>query len=141
MAYEYSTKLTENSAKAVGTSLSISTKYSVEVCTMIRGKQLAKAKQMLEEVTKQKRAVPLNRYGGEVPHKKGMMRGRYPIKCCTAIKNILESAEANAQFKGLNTAKLVVKHIAAQQGPTVMHHGRHGRKAKRTHIEVVLEEQ
>ena len=56
-------------------------------------------------------------------------------------EKILKSAEANAQYKGLNSANLFIKHVSAQKGPTTHHYGRHrGRKAKRTHIEIVLEE-
>jgi large subunit ribosomal protein L22 len=141
MAYKYSAKGTENSAKAVGRALPISTKYSVEVCNLLRGKKLERAKTILENVQEQKQAVPLKRYGTEVPHKKGMLSGRYPIKCCKEIHFILKSAESNAQLKGLNTAQLKIKHISAQKGPKTMHHGRHGRKSKRTHIEVILEEE
>ncbi|HSU72316.1 MAG TPA: uL22 family ribosomal protein, partial [Candidatus Binatia bacterium] len=54
------------------------------------------------------------------------------------VLEVLESAEANAQFKGLTTADLVVHHAAAQQGPTARGQGRTGGWAKRTHVEIVL---
>ena len=70
-----------------------------------------------------------------------MAAGRYPIKACQHILALLESAESNAQFKGLSTADLIVTHISAQKGPDTWRYGRHiRRQAKRTHIEIILEE-
>ena len=54
---------------------------------------------------------------------------------------MLKSVEANAQFKGLSTADLIIKHIIAQKGPNVWRYGRQKRRhAKKTHIEVIVEE-
>jgi large subunit ribosomal protein L22 len=141
MAYKYSTEIGENCAKAVGISLPISRKQSIMVCNFIRNKNVKKAKEHLAEVIVKKKAVPFTRFNDDVGHKAGMAAGRYPVNACKNILALLESAEANAQFKGLSTADLVVKHASAQQGPGVWRYGRHHRrKAKRTHIEIVLEE-
>ena len=54
---------------------------------------------------------------------------------------LIESAEANAQFKGLNTSKLVISHISANKASKAWHYGRKSRrKMKRTNVEVIVEE-
>jgi len=139
MSYKYSTQTNENNAKAVGVALPISTKQSYNVCKAIRGKKLQTAKKLLQEVIKQKKAIAYTKYNKDTGHKAGMSAGRYPIKTCKHVLSILESAEANAQFKGLSTANLIIKHTSAQQGPKIPRHGRNGGQTKRTHIEIVLE--
>jgi large subunit ribosomal protein L22 len=138
--YKYSTKIEENMAKAVSHSLPISTKAGREICRFIKGMPVAKAKETLVNVTKKTQAVPYTRYFQEQAHKKGMAVGRYPVKAATNILTVIESAEANAQFKGLNTADLVVHHAASQQGPAGGGGGRTAGSPKRTHIEIVLQE-
>ena len=142
MAYKYSTKAEENNAKAVGVGLPISTKQSVMICQYVRGKKLQMAKQMLSETIGLKKPVPFTRFTNGLGHKPGKMAaGRFPIKACQHILEIIETAEANAQFKGLSTPDLVVKHISAQKAANTWRYGRQSRiKAKRTHVEVVLEE-
>ncbi|MBW3001805.1 50S ribosomal protein L22 [Candidatus Woesearchaeota archaeon] len=141
MSYKYSTNIGENCAKAVGLALPISRKQSIMICKFIRNKNVQLAKQHLSEVILKKRAVPFTRFNDDMGHKAGMAAGRYPIKACQNILALLESAEANAQFKGLSTADLVVMHASAQKGPDSWRYGRHiRRQAKRTHIEIVLEE-
>lgn len=127
-------------ARAVGRSLSISTKHSVEVCKILRGKELQRGKKMLQEVLDFKRSVPMPRYGTEIAHRPGGVRGRYPLTVCEAVLRLLDSVEANAQVKGMSTGNLIISHIAASQGPRVARHGRHGRAGKRTHVEVVVAE-
>jgi len=141
MSYKYSIKTGENCAKAVGLALPISRKQSIMICKFIRHKHVQLAKKHLAEVIVKKRAVPFTRFNDDIGHKAGMAAGRYPVKACQNILALLESAEANAQFKGLSTADLVVAHVSAQKGPDTWRYGRHiRRQAKRTHIEIVLEE-
>ncbi len=138
MAYGYSTEITEHMAKAVSHSLPISTKTSTQVCRFVKGMPVAKAKRALQDVLAMKRAVPMFRHYKETAHKPGMAVGRYPVKACKEVLGVIASAEANAQFKGLNSADLVIHHAAAQQGPTTRGQGRTGGAARRTHIEIVL---
>lgn len=141
MAYNYAVKVKENCAKARGVSMPVSHKKAILVCNFIRHKTVAKAKSLLQDVIEQKRAVPYTRFNDGVGHRKGMNAGRYPIDTCKHILALLESAESNAQFKGLSTGSLVVMHACAQRGPTTWHYGRHKRReAKRAHVEIVLEE-
>ncbi len=139
--YKYSTEITEKCAKAVGIALPVSRKDTVNICNSLRGLQVPKAKTLLENVTKLKQAIPFTRYNQEMAHRKGPMAcGRFPVKACGQILKLLKSAEANAQFKGLSTANLVIKHISAQKGPTTMRYGRRRNLTKRTHVELVVEE-
>lgn len=132
----------EYMATAKAESLPISFKQSVEICNFIRYKKVNDAKKTLMDVSNMEKAIPFTRFNGDVGHKKGMGPGRYPIKSSEKILKLLESAEANAQFKGLNTANLVIKHISANKAAKAFHFGRkRRRKAKRTNIEVIVQEE
>lgn len=141
-SYKYSTKTEgEKLAKAVGRSLRISSKMSMEICSHIRGKRALEAANFLKDVAEKKKAVPLKRFNGDIGHKTGTGPGRYPFKASVEIMKVLNNAIANAQFKGLNRESLVITHTCAHKGASNMRYGRHrGRSAKRTHVEVVLEE-
>ncbi|MBU0536381.1 MAG: 50S ribosomal protein L22 [Nanoarchaeota archaeon] len=140
--YSYPKYDKESMARSVGTDLPISTKQTLEICNMIRGKSLARAKTMLNDVIKMDMPVPFKRFTNGVGHRKGnLASGRYPIKASASILSVLESAETNAQQKGINTSRLGIVHLAAQKGSRPMRGGRHrGRMAKRSHVEVVLAE-
>lgn len=141
MAYKYSTELKENCAKAVGVSLPISLKQSVMVCVAIKGKSVDKVKKYLADVIQKKKAIPFTRFNRDMGHKKGMAAGRFPVSTCKNILSIVESAESNAQFKGLSTANLVIMHASAKKGPSTWRFGRHRRRrAKRSHVEIVIAE-
>jgi hypothetical protein len=95
----------------------------------------------LEAVVAMKEAIPYRRFNMDVGHKPGMAAGRYPVKACTAILALVKSAEANAQFKGLHSSNLYLVHVCAHKAARPMRYGRQrGRQAKRTHVEVVLQE-
>ncbi len=139
-AYKYSTKINENCAKVFGSSLPISRKHSFAICKALRKMALPKAKKYMEAVISKKQAIPFTRFTNGLGHRPGMAAGRYPIKACSHILKLLNSVEANAQFKGLSTANLILKHIVAQKASSVLRSGRQRREAKRTHIEIVVEE-
>jgi large subunit ribosomal protein L22 len=142
LKYAFSAYNKELMARVVGRDLSISKKQSVEICKWIKNRPLKQAKQLLTEVIAMKRAVPYTRFNWNVGHRPGMGPGRYPIKTATEILALLKSAEANAQVKGLNTGNLFIVHCNAQKASTPYHYGRQrGTKMKRTHIEIVLQEQ
>lgn len=132
----------ENMARVIGRSLSISFKFSVEICNFIRNKSVNDAKEALIRVIEGKiTAVPFRRFITDLGHKKKIGPGRYPKKASMEILDLLNSVEANAQFKGLNTSRLFITHISANKGTKVMHAGRkRGRKSKRTNIEIVVQE-
>lgn len=141
MSYKYSTTVGEKDAAAVGISLPISTKHTIEIAAFLRGKKLERAKTILGEVIKGKEAIPFKRFTNGVGHRRGSMAsGRFPKKACGEILKIVSSAQANAQFKGLSSSDLVVRHISAQKCSNTYSYGRRRRLAKRTSVEVVLSE-
>lgn len=140
-SYKYSTSINEHMAKASLRAEPISTKHSVEICNMLRGIALSRAKNILDEVVSMKKAVPFKRYNDNVGHRKGMGPGRYPVKAASKILSLIKTVEANAQVKGLDTESLVIKHICSHLASRPMRYGRHrGRMSKRTHVEVVVME-
>ncbi|MFH1209567.1 MAG: uL22 family ribosomal protein, partial [archaeon] len=100
-----------------------------------------KAKNILERVIQKKQAIPYRVYNKSIPHRKGnMATGRYPIKTSSIILKLLNSAEKNAQNKGL-LSKLYICAIYANKGPKQFHYSRHrGRVMKRTHLTIILKE-
>ncbi len=138
MAYSYIGS--EGSAKACGRSISVSPRHAIEVCNAIRKKNLARAKAILNAAISLKQPIPFTQFT-QVGHRRGRFcTGRFPKNACKGILSLIESAEANAVFKGLNANDLVIKHISANKAPSQWHHGRISRrKMKRVHVEVVLE--
>ncbi|MEE8168012.1 MAG: 50S ribosomal protein L22 [Candidatus Hydrothermarchaeales archaeon] len=139
----------EKIAKALGMELRISPKSAVEICRELRGKDLYKAKTLLEDVASLKKPVPLRRYKKGVAHRRGLDKayaGRYPMKAATHILKVLEGAEANAEYKGLDPESLYIKHISAQRGRIIrgFRPRAHGRATPNdevtTNLQVVLEE-
>ena len=132
----------ENIAKVMGKDLPISTKQSVEICKFIRHKDLQKVKQILNDVILMKRAIPFTRFNKDTGHRIGKIAaGRFPQKAAGHILKLINSLEANAQNKGLNTDSLYIKTIIANKASTPWHYGRlRRRKMKRTHIEIIAEE-
>jgi len=143
MVQKYSTEKydKENMARVVGRSLPISTKFCIEICNLIRNKSTEEAKKILQDAIDGKKAIPFKIFNRDLSHKKKMGPGRFPKKAAIEIINLLESAEANAQFKGLNTSNLSITHINAHLASRPWRYGRQRRrKAKRTHAEIVVAE-
>jgi large subunit ribosomal protein L22 len=106
-------------ARALGRSLKISPKHAVEICNKIRGMDVEKAKNYLEDVIDMKKAVPFKKHNKKVGHRRGLdawPTGRYPVKAAKQILDILQSAEANAEYKGLDTENLKIMHISSHRG-------------------------
>ncbi|ADP77655.1 LSU ribosomal protein L22P [Methanothermus fervidus DSM 2088] len=149
LKYAYRPKNKNKAAKAIGRELQISTKHSVEICREIRGMMLEDAKRYLKEVMEKKRPVPFKRYNKKVAHRKGLQgwpSGRYPVKAAREILKVLENAEANAEYKGLDTERLKITHISAHKARPIRGWipRAFGRSTpfntSRTHIQVILEE-
>ncbi|MBW3003313.1 50S ribosomal protein L22 [Candidatus Woesearchaeota archaeon] len=141
--YKYSFKEfdAEHMARCVGKDLPISTKHCVEICNFIRHKNLQKAKELLERISKKDMPLKFRRHNKKVGHKPGIGPGRYPVKACVEINKLLDSVENNAVFKGLDSGSLVIKHISSQRASRPMKYSRRIRgESKRTHVEIVVEE-
>lgn len=144
MAHNYSFQgyEREKMARVIGKDLPISTKQCIEICSFIKGRNLQEAKDLLEEVLKMKKPVPFKRFTEGAGHKKGRMAGgKYPLKASAEIIELLNSLEANAMQKGLNTSALVIRHACANRASKTPRYGRiRGITAKRTHVEFVAVE-
>ena len=128
-------------ARAIGKSLPISFKQSIEICNFIRNKNINYAKEVLSNVIREDQIVPFRRFNSDMGHKKETAAGRYPKKASKEILNLISLVEANAQFKGLNTSNLMITHISSNKATSTMRFGRkRNRKAKRTNVEVVVRE-
>ncbi len=120
--YAYKEEDKSRTARASATQLKISPKHAVEICREIRGMEVEKARKYLEEVINMERPVAFKRYNRKVGHRRGLTgwaSGRYPVKAATHILKVLENAEANAEYKGLDTEKLRIIHISSHRGPVI----------------------
>jgi large subunit ribosomal protein L22 len=117
--YAYQDEYDGKTAKAAGRALKISPKHSVEICNAIRGMYLDEAKEFLEDVIQMRQPVPFRRHNKKVGHKrslKGWPTGRYPVKASKKIFEVLINAEANAEYKGLDTENLKIVHASSHRG-------------------------
>ena len=132
----------EHFAIAKSLNLPISTKQSVEISNFIRKKETSKAKMLLNEVLEHKKAVPFKRYNRDTGHKSGnIASGRYPEKAIQNFLKLINTAEANAEDKGLDSKNLIITEMKADQGPQQWHQGRmRRRKMKNTHLSIKVME-
>lgn len=149
--YQVKVKDKKHTAKAMEKNKPISLKYSTEICREIKGKPVKKVEKNLNKIINQEKFLPLKKYNRKVGHKKGksvsgVKSGRYPQKTCKVFLNLIESAKANAEDKGLDTEKLLVKHCFASQGfrrykmqPKGRIAGKR-RRQKSVHLEIILQE-
>jgi len=128
-------------ARVIGVALPISFKQSVEICRFIKNRNINDAKTILHKVIEQKTPVPFRRYNWDLGHKTKTGPARYPKNASKEFIKLIESVEANAQFKGLNTSNLRITHVNAHNAGKAWHYGRKSRRRmKRTNIEIVVEE-
>jgi large subunit ribosomal protein L22 len=138
-------------AKAMLKNRPVSLKYSTEICNQIKGIPVRKAERFLGNIIVHKEFLPLVRYHKKVPHRKGqsvagMKAGRYPENTCKAFLELISYAKANAENKGLDADKLLVRHCFACKGfrrfkmqPKGKIAGKR-RRAKSAHLEIILQE-
>lgn len=131
----------EKMAKASGKFLPISYKQSVVICDFVRGKNVQKIKRALNNVLGMQQAVPFTRFSHGAGHKPGIGPGKYPIKAVTHFITLIESAEANAQNKGLAAANLCIVHAMANNAGNSWHYGRQRRRRRKiSHVELIVAE-
>jgi large subunit ribosomal protein L17e len=136
-------------------------KNTRETGNAIKNMDLARAQAFLRNVVEKKEAVPFRVHTGGVGRTKqgkNMVKrkkqggrtcsqGRWPAKSCKVLRDLLQTAESNADGKGLSTDKLYISHIAVQRAPKMRRrtYRAHGRinpfMASPCHIELILEEQ
>ncbi|MCE8427151.1 MAG: 50S ribosomal protein L22 [Candidatus Methanoperedens sp.] len=119
MKIDYSIDLgSEKTSKSTGKELHISKKHAHEISTAITGMKVEVARKFLEEVIELKRAVPYKRFVRSVPHRRGMCTGRYPQKAAKEFLKVLENAQNNAVYKGLEGDKMSIYHVETKKGHT-----------------------
>lgn len=123
-------KTKKNEASVNGLGLSISTKEGLHICDMIRYKKVDVAIKMVEEVVKMKRAVPM--HNREVGHKKGMMGGRYPVRCSKDFVLLLKQLRANAIYNGMEIEEAIISECKTNMASAPFKRG--GARAKRAHV-------
>ena len=125
LKYAFNPKTTKFS-RAYGSSLSISTKNSIRLCRKLSGMNIRKGKRFLENLLSEKQSLG----------------GKYYTNAASEISSLLKSAETNAEFKGLDTERLII-HASAHKGFTFFRPRRmkmRRDKKKVTNIQVVLVE-
>ncbi len=146
---EIASAVEKKTARAISVGTNASLKYATEICNQVKGKAYGKVEAFLERVLTKEEHLPLPRYNKKVAHRKGEAKaftksGRYPEKTVKSFLKLLRSAKANADFKGLDTEKLVVLHAFASQAfgrPSYQNKGHIGNKRRRQktcHMEIVL---
>ncbi|MCW6158773.1 MAG: 50S ribosomal protein L22 [Thermoplasmatales archaeon] len=136
----------KKSARATSVNTPISPRDALEVVRTVKGMKLEKAKDYLENVILKKNAVPYRKFLDSVSHKKGVGPGRYPVRAAKYVLETLTSAENNAEFKQLDSEKLIIKSAVAQPAPPIKYFtykafGSSGKfYRERVHIQIVLEE-
>ncbi|UCE16933.1 MAG: 50S ribosomal protein L22 [Candidatus Bathyarchaeota archaeon] len=139
----------EKTAKASGRELRVSHKTAREVCNTIKGMKLDQARNFLRQVILKKKPVPFRRHKKKVGHRHGLQKacaGRYPVKAAQKILEVLEGAEANAEYKGLDIERLRIIHASAYPGMKIKRYIQRafGRASPRfenlCHVELVLEQ-
>ncbi len=139
----------ERTVKASSREVRVSHKAAREVCHTIKGMVLSEAKEFLQQVIQKKKPVPFRRFKKKVGHRHGLEKafaGRYPVKAAQKILEVLEGAEANADFKGLDPENLRIIHASAYPGMKIKRYvprafGRSSPRFKTLcHIEVALEQ-
>ncbi|MFH1237635.1 MAG: uL22 family ribosomal protein [Candidatus Aenigmatarchaeota archaeon] len=114
----------KKSSRAYGRSLSISTKSSVIICRVISGMNLIKGKSLLDDLLTGKRNL----------------EGKFYTNTTKEILSLLKSAESNAEFKGLDTTRMII-YASAHQGFTFYRPRRTKMKRmqkKVTNVQIVL---
>lgn len=135
--------------RASSREVDVSPKAAREICAAIKGMRLEEAKKFLEDVISMKRPVAFRRYKKEAAHRRGLEKfyaGRYPVKAAKKVLELLENLEANSDFMGKDTDRLVIIHAAAHRGRKVKAYipRAFGRASPSfnilTHLEVVAKE-
>jgi len=114
---------------ARGRSIPVSKRQCMYISNFIKNKKIDEAILDLERVIKLKKAVS---FKGEIPHRKGMMSGRYPIKASKIFIKILKGLRGNALVNGLDLERTKIMLASANWASRPRR--KEGTTAKRTHV-------
>ena len=136
----------DKSAKAYGRELQCSPRHSQNIARTLRGMKVLDAKNLLEDVIALKHPIEFKTRKRKMGHKKGMGAGAYPEKASRYILQVINDAENNAEYKGLDPENMVISHISAYKGREIkgMMPRAQGRATDKneqtTNLEVIIEE-
>jgi large subunit ribosomal protein L22 len=123
MATYYSTVPADpaKTARAYGRDLDCSPKSGRNVARAIKGMPVTRAKEFLESVARLETPVPFKVRVRKIHHRRGegFGPGKWPVGVVTRFLKVVESAEANAEYKGLDKERLVITHASAYQGTVI----------------------
>ncbi len=106
----------EKTSKAIGKEISVSPKHCREVLKELKGMKVEEAKEYLVGVIEKRTPVPYSRFKTYLSPKPKVGPARYPEKAAKAILKVVESARANAEYKGLDAENMKVKVACAHRG-------------------------
>ncbi len=126
----------KNEIKAKGTYLPISFKQSVMIGRNIKGMNVKKAIQLLEEVSILKKPIKFMKFNKDMGHKRGISAGRYPVKASKEIIKVLKNLIANAtnmyfDEEDIMISKVIVNRAVSKEKMATR------RLGKSTHIEII----
>ena len=132
-----SKKINKTEATSAPTSLPISKKHSMYICSFIKNKSIDRAMKELNEVLLYKRAIP---FKGEIPHRKGkgMMSGRYPINATKIFIQILKGLKGNVLANGMDLERTKIVSCSASWAARPRRAG--GVRFKRTNVTLKAQE-
>ncbi|RVD90909.1 60S ribosomal L17 [Tubulinosema ratisbonensis] len=125
--YQFTITDPENTVKTHRKDAKVSFKNTRETARMIVGKSIAKAERYLNAVIKKERCVPMRRYArgvGRTSQAKefGTQKGRWPLKSCQFLLDLLKNLKANAKNKNIDENTLVIKSVSVNKAKVI--HGR-----------------
>ena len=126
---------TEKKIAVIGKDLPISAKHAAAIFAALKDKQIDEAIDMLEKVQQKKLAIP---FKGEIPHRRGMASGRYPVKVARAFIKLLHRLSAAASKSGFETEKLKITAMASRAARRLRAGGRRRRHFKRSHVVITI---
>lgn len=120
---KYPVKVNKDEVRAAGIGLPISSKKSIIICKKINKMDMEKSKRFLQNMIEGKESI----------------NGKHFTKTCARILEVLESAEKNAEFRGMENP--AIKTICAEKGSKRLRAKRRrsfGSSIKNTNIKIVL---
>lgn len=121
-------------AKTRGNDLRVHFKNTFETANAVKGLTLLEAENYINNVVAHKDVIPFHRFNGGVGRcaqakKYKTSQGRWPVKSCKYVLDLLRNLRSNAEHKELDADNLVISHVqvnAARQGRrrTYRAHGR-----------------
>eukprot|EP01147_Barroeca_monosierra_P007275 gene7275-9706_t len=148
--YSWDVEEQDNVVKTRGSYLRVHFKNTRETVRAIQGMTLPRAVKYLENVKAKQEIVPFKRFRNGGIGRKAMCKqvkwsqGRWPLKSCNFVLDLLKNAESNADAKGLEPKELYIKHAQVNRAPhmrrrTYRAHGRiNPYKSSPCHIEMIF---